>query len=132
MKEEIKKIISSIHPSAIRINDVDQYITKIIQFSTIISITENEKLSGFISYYNNDIQKEEAFLSLLAIDPDCQGKGLGKRLLMFSISDLKHKGFKNYCLEVLKDNISAINLYKNFHFIISEDRGSVWLMKLEL
>jgi ribosomal-protein-alanine N-acetyltransferase len=132
IKDEIKNIILLIESVNSRIGNTDEYVDKISNHSTILPFIEEGRLQGFISYYNNDPDKENAFLTLIAIHPDFQGKGLGKKLLSFSIADLEQKKFKNYSLEVLKDNTIAIALYESFGFKIKEDRDLVWLMNLEL
>lgn len=130
--KEIKNLISLAESAIVNISDIDGYVQKILKYSSIISIIEEGKLHGFISYYNNDPEQKNAFLTLIAVHPDFQGKGIGKKLISFSLTDLKQKKFKNYSLEVLKHNTAAISLYENFGFKIKEDRDQVWLMNLEL
>jgi len=125
-------MISSIESIAIRIGNIDEYVDKILQYSTILPYIENGKLVGFISYYCNDMTMQNAYLTLIAIDPKCQGKGIGKKLLTFSITDLAQKKFKNYSLEVAKNNKIAISLYEDYGFKITEDRDLLWLMNLQI
>lgn len=132
IEHEIKNLISLAGSAIVNILDIDSYIQKMLTYSSLISIIEHGKLQGFISYYNNDPDKENAFLTLIAIHPDYQGKGIGKKLLSFSIVDLEEKKIKNYSLEVLKDNTTAIALYNKFGFKIQEDKDTLWVMKLEL
>ena len=132
MKSEIENIINLIGSNKLRISDINEYVQKLLTNATIIPYIEEGKILGFISYYSNDLHKKNAFLTLIAIHPDFQGIGLGKKLLFFSISDLKQKGFKNYHLEVLKNNGKAIELYKKCGFKIIEDKNSIWLMSIEI
>jgi len=132
IKDEIKNIILLLDSINSRIDDTEVYINKMLKFATILPYIEEGKLQGFISYYSNDPSRENAYLTLIAIHPDFQGKGLGKKLLSCSLVDLQQKKFKNYSLEVLKNNTAAISLYENFGFKIKEDRDHVWLMNLEL
>lgn len=58
----------------------------------------------------------EAHIISVAVDPDFQGRGIGKRLMETSLKWLKDAGFKHVFLEVRVDNTIAINLYKQFGF----------------
>jgi ribosomal protein S18 acetylase RimI-like enzyme len=66
---------------------------------------------------------------MIAIDPDNQGMGYGISLIDLSIKNLKKEGFKKYQLEVLKDNLKAINIYEEFGFTKKEDNGNTVIME---
>lgn len=112
--------------------DIEPYVNKIIEKSTIVSILDNNKLTGFISYYCNDEKKENAFLSMICTDKEEREKGYGKSLLEFSIQDLRRKKFKKYGLEVLHENTLAKELYLKYNFTIKETRGEFYSMELAL
>ena len=112
--------------------DLDAYVDKIIKHSTIVPYFLLGELKGFISYYNNDEIKKNAFLTMILISKEYQGTGIGKLLLELSIKDLEKKGFKYYSLEVLKNNTSAIAFYTSYGFIQIEDRDQLWLMTKKL
>lgn len=109
--------------------DIDGYIEKISEKAVIITIYSCGNLKGFIAYYNNDEKKETAYLTMIAIDPDNQGMGYGINLIDLSIKNLKKEGFKKYQLEVLKDNLKAINIYEEFGFTKKEDNGNTVIME---
>ena len=135
MKEQLYSLLHENNSKNKGINiliPLQQYVEKICMHSTIIPYYVSNEMKGVVSYYNNDSEGEKAFLTLLLIKEDYQGKGLGKFLLEISIKDLKGKGFKYYSLEVLKDNIRAIKLYEAFGFEKNEDRGELWLMEKKL
>jgi len=111
--------------------DVDDFINKIKRYAVIQTYYNENDLKGFIAYYANDPFKN-AFLTMLLIDKNCQGEKLGKLLLESSIQDLKNRDFNNYGLEVLKQNQRAILFYEKFGFKKEEDRGDLWLMRLNL
>jgi ribosomal-protein-alanine N-acetyltransferase len=109
--------------------DIEGYIEKISEKAVIITIYSCGILQGFIAYYNNDEKKETAYLTMIAIDPDNQGMGYGISLIDLSIKNLKKEGFKKYQLEVLKDNLKAINIYEEFGFTKKEDNGNTVIME---
>lgn len=112
--------------------DIDDYILKLANYATILPYYNNSRLKGFIAYYANDILKQDAYLTMIIIDKEARGEGLGNLLLQSTIFDLVQRGFKNYRLEVLKHNTKAIKMYEKFGFIIEEDRTDMWMMNLKL
>lgn len=135
MKTDLIKILDSHNDTenGILISiPIEEYVTKITQFATVIPYWVCGDLKGFIAYYNNDESKELAFLTMILIRRDFQGRGIGKLLLEFSINDLMKNGFKNYGLEVLKSNHNAIRLYERLDFITKESRGELWYMEKTL
>ena len=85
-------------------------------------IEEDNKLIGtFIlntkvdEYWSKIEWKNNNFLGLhlLAIKPDYQGKGFGKKVLAFCEQKAKEKGYESLHLDVFSKNPAAMNLYIN-------------------
>ena len=135
MIDDIKKLILS-HSEVVNVisqrANLEDYISKLYGFATILPYYKGSKLKGFIAYYSNDPQKENAFLSILIIDKESAGEGLAKLLLECSVSDLINQGFKNYRLEVLKENSRAIGLYEKFGFTIENESENTYSMILRI
>lgn len=135
MKSDLKNIIVSqedVVEQLVIKHDVDEYVLKLYENATIIPYYSGSFLKGFIAYYANDILKENAFLTIIIIDKNSRKEGLGNLLLECSICDLKNKGFKNYKLEVLKNNLKALDLYEKYGFEVVNDMGKSYLMNLDL
>ena len=113
-------------------SDLKSYVDKIWANSKIISVLKEGVLQGFISYYENDTANEQAFLTMIALDPRFQGAGLGKILIQASIRDLKTKGFRHYKLKVEKSNKKAQALYESLGFKVENELGTKFLMNLDL
>ena len=111
---------------------VEEYVDKICNYSTIIPYIVNGEIVAFISYYNNDEHKLDAYMTMILVSKNTQGMGIGKLLLDASIADLKKSGFNTYSLEVLKENNRAIELYKKYGFKVSEEKVESFLMKKKL
>lgn len=110
--------------------DIEQYVEKICKSATIISIHQDDFLCAFIAYYDNDPQKEMAYLSMIVVDIKCQGMGFGRNLLQTAINNLEVKRFRKFKLEVRKDNAHALNLYKKMGFFISQIKNtSIYMIK---
>jgi ribosomal protein S18 acetylase RimI-like enzyme len=110
--------------------DIAGYVDKILKNATIITICKSQELQGFIAYYDNDIKKECAFLTMIAIRKKNENMGFGKMLMELSIKEIKKMGFKKYGLEVYHMNSKAINLYKKYGFVeIKRDSQNIIMEK---
>ncbi|MBM3430572.1 MAG: GNAT family N-acetyltransferase [Bacteroidetes bacterium] len=134
MKDEIYNLISS-HNNLIDgiyiPHDLDVYVEKLVNKAIILTYHDACELKGFVAFYANN-PNGEAFLSMILVHKNSQGNNIGKLLLESSIMVLRNKNILNYSLEVLKQNLKAIELYKNFGFQIEEDKENFWRMKLIL
>jgi ribosomal protein S18 acetylase RimI-like enzyme len=106
-------------------------VGEINDMDTLQKVLLNKNLIHFFGYedtlpvaYCQAIYKAEsknfnsgAKINALAILPEMRGKGLGKALLTEVVTTLqKNTQIKNIYLEVVKDNVIAVNLYKEIGF----------------
>lgn len=92
----------------------------------------NEQALGYCAFYANDSEKKNAYISLIAVVPECQKLHIGKKLLSDSFEMMRSYGM-NYCLlEVRKNNQNAIRFYEANHFVMTEERDESYLMKRKL
>jgi [ribosomal protein S18]-alanine N-acetyltransferase len=82
---------------------------------------------------------EDGQIITIAIDPKLQGKGYGKKLLKFLLSEAKQNGCEQMTLEVRISNEPAIRLYQQFGFYkltvranYYENGEDAFLMKIDL
>ncbi len=75
----------------------------------------NDTLMGFALF---DVSNADSFAHLLKIvvNPNVRGLGVGKKLLIESVSTLSARGIKSFFLEVEEHNTVAINLYESQGF----------------
>jgi [ribosomal protein S18]-alanine N-acetyltransferase len=59
---------------------------------------------------------DEAHITVLGIDPSCQGKGLGQWLLLHLLQDAQQRQLHHATLEVRLSNTPAHRLYQKFGF----------------
>jgi len=99
-----------------------QLINDAIKKGNLYIIEEDNKLIGtFIlntrvdEYWEKIEWENNNFLGLhlLAIKPDYQGKGFGKKVLAFCEQKAKEKGYESLHLDVFSKNPAAMNLYIN-------------------
>lgn len=100
--------------------DLTTLAEKFISLGTVFSISENEDIVGLIAGYNNDDVNLKAYISVLAILPEYQGKGYASKLLLDFTEDCKRKKIKRIELFTHKTNENAIKLYKKKGFSIDK------------
>ena len=112
-------------------NEVDKYLLKIDTYSIFERYYVEKKLSGFISFYCNNDETKEAFITLVLVNKKYRGMKIAQKLLTRVISRVKAKGFTKCSLEVKIANENAIHIYKTVGFYESHrDDKSIFMSKL--
>ena len=93
-------------------------------------IEEEEKFLGelTVNYTSNELLTEtipniRVYFEAFWIDKKYQGKGLGQKLIEYTINDLKEKGFKEFTIGVEEDNQKAKHIYFKYGFTQAMDYG---------
>lgn len=90
-----------------------------LEESTILCAYDGEKMIGCVGAYwkNKSKTKHVANVGLMYVKPEYQGQKLGERLLIDLISNLRDMNqFRKIKLEVVTNNLPALNLYKKLGF----------------
>ena len=80
-------------------------------FTNTLVYLENNRVEAFLKY---DVIYEKVEIIYIFVCKHCRNTGIAKALLETLINEVKDK--ENITLEVRKDNIAAINLYKKYNF----------------
>ncbi|MEG9546359.1 ribosomal protein S18-alanine N-acetyltransferase [Mannheimia sp. HC-2023] len=78
-----------------------------------LKLVENGEIVAFAI---SQVVLDEATLFNIAVDPNFQGKGFGKRLLSELILQLQKRGIATLWLEVRESNLAAQKLYDSLGF----------------
>lgn len=73
-----------------------------------------DKVAGFSGYW---LMAGEAHISIIAVDPDWRGQGLGELLLLHLLFDAAEQAAQVATLEVRESNVVAQALYRKYHFV---------------
>lgn len=92
----------------------------------------NGQALGYCAFYANDSEQKNAYISLIAVAPECQKLHIGTELLRDSFEMMRACGMNHCLLEVQKNNQNAIRFYEANHFIMIEERKESYLMKCKL
>ena len=96
----------------------------------IYVIEEEEKFIGEITvnYISHELLTEtipniRVYFEAFRINRKYQGKGLGQKLIEYTINDLKEKGFKEFTIGVEEENEKAKHIYFKYGFTQAMDYG---------
>ena len=97
---------------------------------TIKILRDNDKVAGFITYYQPNLTTGS--IELLAIDKEYRGKGYGKKLIEYVINECTAKGLEKVQLYVYPTNQHALAIYKHLGFYIECNQANSILLTLKL
>ncbi len=108
-------------PLKTRLNIVD-YSVKLAKYATNLFIVNHTEDIAFVSFYANEFDSENSYITILAVKSKFKGLGLANDLIeqVKRISTTKNK--KNIFLEVNKNNKIATSCYKKNGFFLHEEK----------
>lgn len=113
-------------------SDFDVYLDKLHKFGIFIAATTQEAILGYaILYANNPITKE-AFIPLICVKEDYQGKGIGSLLMTDCYQTAIKSGMESINLQVLKTDCNQKRFYEKQGFIIVGETDNRYNMQKQL
>lgn len=92
-------------------------------YGSVFTAWDNDKLVGLISSLDDGVMT--AYVHYLLVNPDYQGKGIGRQLV-----HLTTDYYKDYLRIVLIAYNEGITFYKNCDFIPAEDKTAMFITSL--
>jgi len=89
----------------------------------VVAKDKNGKIAGFVMTDTDSFEDNSLYVAQVAVDPDFQGYGIGRKLMKQAEDIAIKQGFNAVALHVRKDNGKAINLYKSLGY---KKIGSEW------
>tara|TARA_B100000035_G_scaffold315035_1_gene333573 strand:+ start:2479 stop:3057 length:579 start_codon:yes stop_codon:yes gene_type:complete len=107
---------------------------KLSSLLVIRSINNSNNVINFIkkNLIKVSLKKKRFYLSKLAVNKKCEGKGIGNKLLNKLIKDIDKKKFTYISLHVEKKNHNAVSFYLNRKFQIKEASNSLIYMEKKI
>lgn len=119
--------------SVINRENSQEIISKIKKHATTLLVRKESQIIGYACFYANNVILKQAYITLICIRPEYQNKHLGSALIQCCFNQSKEAGMETIRLEVLKQDIKAIQFYKSKGFIIeSESDHESYYMKATL
>ncbi len=112
--------------------DIYAYAEKITSKATRFEAWSGDKLVGLVAAYCNDQQQRVAFITSVSVLKDWMGKGIAANLVQQCIAHAKNLGMRQISLEVQRDNLAAIGLYKKSGFMAGKTDAPFVAMDLYL
>jgi len=92
------------------------YIEKLLSHGHILVNTNNGVIDAFVAYYSNDKETRLAYIPLVLIKKESQGKGLATTLINECLNRLVKDEMNAVTIKTWKTNYAAIALYKKLGF----------------
>ncbi len=99
----------------------EEMAKKFVSYGTVLEAVNEQDRIGFSAFYHNDREGKRAFLSMIAVSSEYEGKGYASRLLNEVESISASDGMEILELEVNESNLRAIDFYKKHGY---RDAGS--------
>ena len=128
----LKECNNNFSPPLSKKVDIQKYSKKIFEKSLTFEAWLDNILIGLIAAYFNNLENHSAYITNVSITDNHKGKGIASELLNMCINHAKKNNFDAIELEVFKDNLNAILLYKKFGFFEFERKNDMIVMKFEI
>ncbi|AKB46570.1 acetyltransferase, GNAT family [Methanosarcina sp. Kolksee] len=128
IKNYFEKMCNCFIPPLNEMVDINKYANKLTYNADCFFIQNYGEDVGFLAIYTNDYSKRVAFISSISVIPEYQGTGISQKLINFSIEHSRKKAMKYIKLEVNKNNIKAMKLYRKNGFNIESNCNNSLLM----
>ena len=111
-------------------SEIEGYLSKIDSLSIFNKYYIENNLAGFVSFYCNNEESKEAFITLVLVDESYRGMSIAQKLIIKVIDIIKEQGFLKCNLEVKADNVNAIKLYSKIGFSENYRKGDIISMSI--
>lgn len=101
--------------------DLNTLAAKFKEFGTLNAVYDKDTIVALLSGYTNDDENGIAYVSVLAVLPEYQGRGYASTLLIEFEKICKQKNMRRIELYTHKTNFGAIEMYKKCGFLVNEN-----------
>lgn len=114
-----------------KVYSYEEYSKKLSTYALCFECKIDGETAGILIFYANDATTNTAYISLIGVLPQWQGKKIGKKLLDYCILIARDKNMVSLKLEVDNDNISAIKFYQKNGFVFcgNKSNSSIQMIK---
>jgi len=97
--------------------DLGRYARKLLEYGIVrAAVDERGRIVGLVAFYANDAQSQTAYLSLVVVSREAQGRGVGHGLMADALAIAARRGMRRMRLEVQRRNAKAQDLYAQLGF----------------
>jgi len=106
--------------SVVNRSDYRNLLSKIDKNAVFLIAKIGEKIVGYAAFYTNNRVEKVAYLTLIGVEKNYQGKKIGTKLMKKAIMIAKDNDMNIMKLEVLDTDKGAQNFYKKMGFQIKQ------------
>lgn len=118
--EEKRKVIEKLDHvfprGLVRRDNYEEIFGKIDNYAIFIGAYENDEPVGYAAIYANDMESKIAFITMIGVLENMQGKHVGSTLMKRCVEESQKCGMNAIRLEVLNTNTKAIDFYHHSGF----------------
>ena len=115
--------------------DINHYVEKFLTYGNTYVFVEKERIIALISFYANDFENYNAYLTLICVSKDYRKNSilkLGYQLMIKMIDECKKIKMKSILLETDNNNYHAQKFYERFGFIRINENNNMYRYELKL
>lgn len=114
-----------------RVN-IKEYSRKIFEKAVTFEAWSGDTLVGLVAAYFNDPDGQAGYITNVSRMKRYAGLGIASGLMNLCVRYARQRNFREIRLEVHKDSIAAVSLYRDSGFVEYESKNASLFMKLEL
>lgn len=104
-------------PSIAARTDLNQYVQKLKANGVVLgTIDSDQGVTSLVGFYANDPVSRTAFITYVAVNPELQGKQVGKTLVKQAMTLAALKGMKAIKVSTWAENLGALKVYQRLGF----------------
>ena len=111
--------------------DLAQYSEKIARHATTFEAWYGGELIGLAAAYFSDDDERSAFLTSVSVEERFTRRDVARTLIRMCVESAHSAGVRSVSLEVSRDALAAIELYRSHGFVEVQDDGSTVMMRLD-
>ncbi|MBO5929514.1 MAG: GNAT family N-acetyltransferase [Clostridia bacterium] len=96
--------------------NLSAFSEKLCEKATLCVKWQNDKIVGMVAGYTDNVENCLGYISVVAVLPGLQGKGLGRKLVSEFLTISRNKGLAGVHLYTVADNEPAVKLYHSLGF----------------
>ncbi len=128
IEKHLNKCSKSFSPALDSYVNIPEYSKKLRATAVTIEAWHSDSLVGLSACYLNNIETLEGYITNVSVIQDFQGKGVAKQLMRNTIEEAVKNNFRTVKLEVEVNNKWAIELYRQYGFVLNGRQGNKYLM----
>lgn len=128
----IKSVDKEFTPSLSSHVDLNLFVKKVLTIGHVISIVNNNRISGSIAFYANDMITFKGYISFIATTNSMRNQGIASSLISLAIDEMRNVGMTSVGIHTNSSIASQIYQHLGFKVIYTQTYPNYIRQYLEL